>query len=207
MERRCTECDKPLGAHARKDKKTCGDTCRKNRSQRIANARRRGGQNRHPEHMRETAAAAAKDVAAEVAREEIRPYVREAMTDDVLQSVGRLVSLQPKAIDMLERDLESSDETIRQRAYTLLLRYTMGNPSVAPASAEIQPAAVSVVFNVPRPSDAPEVVEGTVEDAEPRKCVECDQPRPDDEFVAASDRCVHCHADLQARVNARFGEQ
>lgn len=143
------------------------------------------------------------DMVHEVFKEELRPVVREAITEDVLRSVGQMMRLTPKMIELIERDMEDDDPTVRQKAYTLLARYTLGNASVAPAPAEQAQAPMQVVFNLPRPgSDAPDVPEEAVE---LRECCECHQHKPEDAFVANSERCVDCHQEVQDRVHARFG--
>lgn len=207
----CSECSTPL-ENPRRNQKTCGKKkCRDQRYRRLAAMRKERGQNAAlPDHLKDLSAVVrgeTKDIGREVIKEELRPIVRESLTSDVLHSVGALVQMVPKAIERIQEDLDSPDETIRQRAYTLLLKYTMGNPSVAPGPAEAAPSPMSVVFNLPRPgspedSTSPVQVEDVVE---LQQCVECGTERPLHEFVAGSSRCVPCQKALEEKVYARFG--
>jgi hypothetical protein len=206
--RKCPECAEYLLPNARSNQVTCGKAaCRQGRARRKARSQKKQGVRKDTtlEPMREAIRGDIVDVAHEVAKEEIRPAVREAITEDVLDAVKKLVGLTPLMVTAIEQDLVSEVSDIRQRAYTLLARYTLGNPSVAPASAEQQPAAMNVIFNMPRPGDeTPELSEDTTA-AELKTCTECKTEKPSDEFVANSERCVTCHEDLQARVLERFG--
>src|SRR5690349_23145594 len=55
------------------------------------------------------------NVAHEVAKEELRPIVRAAITDDTLRAIDKLVGLTGRMIDALEEDLDADDMVIRQR--------------------------------------------------------------------------------------------
>lgn len=163
-----------------------------------------------PEHLQPLTTAVARDhrkmtdVVHEVFKEELRPVVREAITEDVLRSVGAMMRLTPKMIALIERDMEDTDPNVRQKAYTLLARYTLGNASVAPAPTEQVTPPMQVVFNLPRPGEGgPATAEAPAEEL--RECCECHQLKPEDEFVANSERCQSCHDQVQARVRARFG--
>src|SRR5690606_26913115 len=154
---------------------------------------RAGNASRLPDHLKDLSEAVrgeTKDLGHEVIKEELRPIVRESLTSDVLRDVGALVRMVPKAVQRIAEDLDSSDETIRQRAYTLLLKYTMGNPSVAPPPAEQAPPPMNVVFNLPRPDTTPEDATPPVEAVELKQCAECATERPSHEFIAGSSRCV-----------------
>lgn len=212
MERVCSECGVSLGDSPRNDKKTCGPAHRKARSVRLAKQRKNRSAaatdaRTHPEHIAPLSDQVTKDIAREVAREEMRPVIREAMTDDVLSAVGELVSLTPLMVAAIKADLTSRDEGIRQRAYTLLARYTLGNPSVAPASVEQAPSPMQVVFNLPRPGDDV-TVDATAEEVDaavqPRACIECGNMQAANAFVSGSDRCLLCHAALRKKVEERF---
>lgn len=212
--RKCSECENLLEGRL-SNAKTCSNACRNKRSRRLRRARKQGGRPPLPEHQRvlsQAANGAVKDLAHEVAKEELRPVVREAITDDVLKAIDGLVKLTPQAIQALTLDLASSDDQVRQKATALILRYTLGNQSVAPAPAEQQPAPMQVVFNMPRPgstepgvsvdsgtAEIPEAVEDT------RECQDCREWKVDAEFVAGSDRCQSCYDGLQARIAERFG--
>lgn len=204
----CSECPKPLTG---RQKFTCSERCRKARSdRRLRDKNERYAQaaeaHRLPEHLKtvsESVRKTAPDIGKKILEQELRPVIREAITADVLEGIANLVRLTPRMVELITEDLESKDPTIRQRAYTLLAKYTFGNQSVAPANAEAQPAAMQVTFNMPRPGDDADV---TVVDAtELRECVECGAGRPAEEFMGASPRCQACHAELMGLVEDRFG--
>lgn len=212
---KCSECGEPLTTP---QAKTCSPAHRAKRSRRLARQKKLAGQKSPYEgQARELAAIArdeAPDIARDVVREELRPIAREAITEDVLRSINSLVGLTGKAVQRLTEDLDSVDAQIRQRAYSLLLRYTVGNQSVAP-TATAAPAAMNVVFNVPGPGDtAPESVEGSADTGTPsdvdavelRECIECHEVKPIPEFVGISDRCQACHDALHAKVAEMFPE-
>jgi hypothetical protein len=202
----------------RPSQKTCSTKCRNRRARRIKRQNRErvermAAANSLPEHLKPLSDAtnprAVRDAAHELVKEELRPVVRESLTQDVLNGIGRLVNLTPKMVAAIEEDLDSSDKYLRQKAYSLLARYTLGNSSVAPAPAQHAPAPMQVVFQLPRPGDdldkhdadytLPAVVE------ELRTCQECQAEKPATEFVGDSERCLTCHGELQDRVTARYG--
>lgn len=203
---RCSECKEPL---THPQAKTCSAKCRSARSRRIK-AQRKAPKNQLPEHLgvlSDVVRGETKDTAREVLKEEMRPVVREAITSDVLRAVDDLVALTPRMVDLIREDMESEDPSIRQKAYTLLAKYTLGNPSVAPASAEAQPAPLSVVFQLPRPGDdsAGTHEAQPAEAVEMKDCQECGKPAPADEFPDNAERCQACHDALRQRVLERFG--
>jgi hypothetical protein len=172
-----------------------------------------GGKNRaHPAELQPIYQAdkgTIKDAAMEVMRDELKPVVREALTDDVLRAIEKLVHLTPAVVDAIQEDLEQDDDkTLRQRAYTLLAKYTLGNPSVAPPPPEQAAQGMQVTFVMPRPGDTTTAAIEPQSDSdavELRTCIECKTDKPSQDFVGNSDRCTQCHDDLQARVQERFG--
>ncbi|MGZ6878388.1 MAG: hypothetical protein ACXVGB_00620 [Mycobacteriaceae bacterium] len=194
-------------------RKTCSQACRHKRSRRIAKARKQGGQNRaHPPELQPLYQAdqgKIEDAAMEVMRDELKPVVREALTDDVLRAIQDLVHLTPLVVEKITEDLKQDDDKVlRQRAYTLLAKYTLGNPSVAPPPPEQAAQGMQVTFVMPRPGDSTPALTEPQSDGdavEVRNCMECKQDKPDTEFVGNSDRCTQCHQTLQARVRERFG--
>lgn len=164
--------------------------------------------NRLPPHQKALSAAArgeVDDVLHDVAKEELRPVVREAITEDVLRAAADLVALTPTMVAAITEDLNGSDKLLRQKAYTLLAKYTLGNTSIAPQQ-EHSDQPLQVVFNLPRPGDNPSPaldldVDGTVE---LRQCMECAEDKPTSEFVGMSERCQVCHDALRAKVMAEF---
>ena len=216
----CSECGELLVDSVGRPKpagtKTCSPKCRQKRARRIKRAQvAAGAQSKYDVEHQGMAAAVREqvaDVTHEVLKEELRPLVREAMTEDVLLNISTLIGLSPKAIAKLEEQMDSEDETISQRAVTLLLKYTMGNPSVAPPPSVQAPAPMSVVFNIPRPGDTTAESSDAVtlqpgEADELRECTDCHEEKPDHEFVASSDRCVECFNELRGKVDERFAKE
>lgn len=212
MERVCSECSAPLGPHALPTKKTCSKSCRDKRARRIKRQQLAGAakQNKNPQHLEPLSAATRgqlKDATYEVMKEELRPVVREALTDDVLRGVERLITLTPRMIQCIEEDLHDDDKTIRQRAYTLLARYTLGNQSVAPPPQDPAAQGMTVVFNLPRPGDTSTGESGTPQDViDLKQCQECTEHKPPRDFEAGSDRCKECHEKFRQSVLERYGE-
>jgi hypothetical protein len=164
--KRCSECPAkltyPTGEPKPAGTLTCSVKCRSARARRLKReAAKRGGDKRSA-HVQEVSDALKDgDALHEAAVDEFRPLVREAMTDDVLRGIDLLIKATPLALAALQADLTNSDDAIRQRAYTLLLKYTMGNPSVAPPSQQAAPAGLTVQFNLPRPGDDPAATSST----------------------------------------------
>jgi hypothetical protein len=143
-------------------------------------------------------------IAEEVLREELREHIsRAALTEDVVADIKNMVKFAPAAIQVLTIQLTSDDETVAQRAAALILKYTMGNPSVAPAPTEQVPQPMQVLFALPeRGAPQPAEIEG--EAAVLRACNDCGQPKAPEEFVGNSDRCKTCFDRLQLDVRTKF---
>lgn len=216
---RCSECKERLvfpEGHAKAGQprpagtKTCSPAHRQTRARRLARAAKANvGKSRYsPEHqeMAEAVRGRMKDAVHEAAVDELRPLVREAMTEDVLRGIDMMIKATPDAIDLLKLQMASEDETIAQRAATLLLKYTLGNPSVAPPPTQQAAAPLSVVFNVPRPGDTIAAVEQHSDTETLRECADCNAHKPEGDFVGASDRCLECFEALQDTVTQRFAE-
>jgi hypothetical protein len=135
-------------------------------------------------------------VARKVIQDELAPVVREAITEDVMQAVKKLVGLTPAVVNAIEADLSSDDAAIRQRAYTLVAKYTMGKDSLAAPKEGDDQRQLNVQFNIPRPDteDEPIKVESyTLNYDETRTCDQCGEDKPINDFVSGSDRCAKCH--------------
>jgi hypothetical protein len=199
----CSECPTKL---ERPNQKTCSTACRSRRAHRLKAQQKRQGKamgeaNANPPHLN---ALATKDIVHELAKEELRPVVRESLTQEVLEGIGKLVGLTTLMVNAIEEDLNSGDKYLRQKAYSLLARYTLGNQSVAPAAAAVQPQAMQVIFQLPRPGDDGQAaVHVTAEEI--KTCHECDTEKPVAAFVEDSERCQQCHDELQARVKELYG--
>lgn len=209
--------------------KTCGNVCKKRRERHIAANRRKAGRaSGMPAHladMSQVARDVAPDVLRDVLREEAVPVAREALTEDVLRSLQALIHLTPQAVANLASDLVNPDDRLRQKATELLLRYTLGNQSVAPTATN-NPAPMQVMLTwptAPAPTEVgPPTVDVTAEDVElasgapettpaapageTRECMECRETKSWDLFVGASERCQVCHDGALAKVRERFGE-
>lgn len=149
-------------------------------------------------------------VAAEV-NNLVTEVVREQLTADVLRAIGKAVEHLPKAIETLVDIMESdnADPDQKRQAASTLLRYTMGNTSVAPPSVEEDKAPLQVTFNVPGgelPGGKGVAPPPDAEAHEQHECVEChlwkDWP---EEFVGQSDRCCACNAALKQRLESQYG--
>lgn len=206
--RTCSECPnslegKPVQA------KTCSPTCRSKRSRRLKRQHKEAGEAKAlPEHQKEISERVrgeAEDVAHKVIEEEIRPVVRESITADTLAAIGKMVALTPTAVAALQEDLSSEDAVVRQRAYTLLLKYTVGHQAIVRPPEEEKGGNITVNFDLPRPGDTPASVDGDTEilDAESvelKECDLCETEKPVTEFVANSLRCLSCYEAQQDRA-------
>jgi hypothetical protein len=221
---KCEICHKPLTG---KQRRVCSKECRAKLITGAA-ADRRALARQVAEH--EVTQAVQTEVAEQVA-----PIVREALTEDILVQIQRFVHLIPAALDAVEKNLADEDADVRQKAATTLLRYTMGNPSVAPPSLEQTPAPLQIVFPIPRansigpargggiqpllsatPASAMPAAGMPVLDVDPaqddidtctkRTCMECSLDKCEDEFVGSSFRCKDCDRQLQERVMGEFGK-
>lgn len=213
--KRCSECSAPLinedGTPKPAGTKTCCTAHKSRRARRIRAAKQKARKKSpYAPELQDMAAAAqgkAVDVAQQVMAEELRPIVREAITHDVLVAIEQLVGLNKEAIELLKTQLASTDETISQRAATLILKYTLGNPSVAPPPTEKAPAPMTVTFNIPRPGDDTPRSENVGDAVELRTCTDCQAEKPDEEFVGASPRCQECFDGLHATLQQRFAKE
>lgn len=217
LHRTCTECGKHLETGNPKAK-TCSSACRGKRSRREARERRRNATNPGAPH---TAAGAAladilnpgrreiTDVVKDVFREELRPVVREAITEETLRAIQGLVSITPRMVELIAQDMEDLDPQVRQRAYGLVAKYTLGHPAVVQPEQQDLRNQLTVVFDgMPRParidvdSDAIDAGTDAREHEANRRCNGCDLEKPATEFVGNSDRCHACHNELAARAEA-----
>lgn len=207
----CSICGDPLVG---KQRSLCGKrTCKRRHSAKRASEK--------AAVKAEAITAIAKNEAVEAVRNEIQQQVgsvvREALTDEVLAGLSAAVKLIPDAIGALGEILmgEADPDQKRQAANTLL-RYTMGNSSIAPPSLEQVPAPLQVYFDIPGgeahpqlPSKAADAVEATAveEPAEDeRQCMECNLWKPAHDFVGKSDRCQSCDAGLRDRIAQQYGK-
>jgi hypothetical protein len=195
----CSECPNPLTGKSA-GAKTCSPKCRSARSRRLKKQKSEAGEGfRLPEHqkeIREMVEGATPEIAHDVIQEELRPVVRESITADTLQAIAQMVALTPEAVAALQEDLAGDDPVLRQRAYTLLLKYTVGHRAIVqpPETDKSQPLQVN--FNLPRPGDDGEAPI-QVESVELKTCDACGEEKPSTEFIAGSERCSDCFAKQQ----------
>lgn len=143
------------------------------------------------------------ELEAEVIKEELRPVVKEALTQDVRAAIGRLMGLWPLAAEAIQADLTSPDPIARREAYKTLARYTVGQTPLVAGNDETGGGLV-VHFNLPRPAQASErsaeePIPLATESTELRNCLVCGEDKPLEEFVDGSDRCEVCHERLKTK--------
>lgn len=196
--RLCSECPNPLtgmGPLA----KTCSPKCRSKRSRRLKRQLKEAGEAKAmPEHQKEITERVRgemDDIAHKVIEEELRPVVRETITQDTLKAISDMVGLTPRAVAAIEDDLASEDPVIRQRAYTLVMKYTVGHNAIVQPEDKDTTQPLVVNFELPRPElpNRPDTIEAEaveVPDTESRECDTCHQMKTD--FIAGSDRCTEC---------------
>jgi hypothetical protein len=206
LPRQCSECENFLPADSSKTRKTCSAPCRQKRSRRITRQRKTAGAKGHdatriPQEWKDVL----EDAGTEVVKEELRPVVREAMTEDSMQALQRMVRLLPGVVDQLAKDITHPDDLVRQKAHTMILRYTLGHEKALPPD-DKQPAGVNVILAMPRP-DTSESLSDTAPqepvsaDAEElRLCDTCSESKPTSEFFGAALRCDACVTAFQERA-------
>lgn len=207
MARVCTECGTPLpGSDPRR--KTCGDPCRSKRSRRLkrqkfeASHARKRNYNDEERALNRAVRSELQDVGHEVLKEELQPVVREAITEETVKAIGDLVKLTPTVVEKLTEDLESDDPAIRQRAYTLVAKYTIGHPAIVQPTDDPGQKQIVVNFALPRPGEEVQGQEAAVEVEadEMRQCDKCGADKPVTQFIAGSSRCVECYEEQQAQA-------
>lgn len=201
----CSECRNPLGDNPKQ--LTCGADCRGKRSRRLARSKKAKGRVADQTGFQALAPGSAtapvlEDVARDVMREELAPVVREAITEDALRAIQKLIALTPEMVDKLAVDLQSTDDVVRQKAYTLGLRYTIGHGAIVTPPGEGEAGnKLTVIFDGMKRPDFEESVDAEVVD-ETRVCTGCGTEKTVDKFVGHSDRCQECHDALRSRAEA-----
>lgn len=207
----CSECGSSLDGKAT-TAKTCGDKCRQDRSRRLKRVRSENGKASAmpPEQKKITEIVRSErdDLVHETIKEEMRPVVREAITEDVMKSIRDLIALTPRAVEALAEDLESPDSVLRQRAYTLIAKYTVGHPALVRPPEEDKTQPLIVRLEGPQPQAAP-AIEGAateLDEADIRVCDMCGEDKAVEEFVANSTRCTSCYAKQRAAANEMLAD-
>ena len=206
--RTCSECGDSLAGH-RPGSKTCSNKCRQTRSRRSRRAKREHEEfeQRNPEGAREVAAIVrreAPDVITRVMKDQLAPIVRDAITEDTLRAIQRMLGLTDRAVQLLELDLENEDPTVRQKAYALVMRYTVGHPALVQPADTAAGGQMVVNFNLPRPDDPSPGTEDTPEQIEMKVCDMCQETKTTPEFVAGSDRCTECYESWRTTIIREF---
>lgn len=202
MTRGCTECGKPLPEGSNASRKTCSDTCRSARSRRIKRQRQRGSNappgGDRPEN--EVYDAEQHELAAEVAREELRPIVREQISEEVVAAVGRMLGLSAHAVEVIERDLDHTDPQIRMKAAALVARYSMSDrlmPELPKPPMEIELTGMPT----PAPPESNGHHDTTAEELPGlRVCHSCNEAKTENDFEANAPRCRECQARLRGEL-------
>jgi hypothetical protein len=160
--------------------------------------------------------ALAESIALQEIRDRIEPVTRELLTDNVLKELNSLVNLLPAAIAELTYELSRDDDgkpivedpELRHKAAIQVMKFTVSNNSIAPANAEQQPAALTVVIGQAMESKLgakTTSVQVGDEVVELRECQECHISKPVEEFVGQSSRCQDCHQKLIDAAAEKFG--
>ncbi|MGZ6570458.1 MAG: hypothetical protein ACXVH3_12420 [Solirubrobacteraceae bacterium] len=184
--------------------KTCSVACRQHRARRLRKQNVDAGALEATRSVRELVRAGGKDAIQEVLKTELAPVVREAIDEDVLQAISKMVGLTTKAVEVLARDLDGEDAVLAQRAAALVVKYTVGHPALVKPVDETPPQ-LEVHFNLPRPeAGAPRYDEEGEVLAETKVCDSCGTEKPMAEFVAGSDRCAPCFEEARRKVLERF---
>lgn len=204
LARICSECGKSLDGKSPRAL-TCSTACRQKRARRLRASNVDAGALRDTESVRDLVRASGADAVQAVMKEELRPVVREAIDQDVLEAIGKMVRLTTQAVQVLADDLEGEDRVMRQRAAALVVKYTVGHPALVKAPDE-KPSNIEVHFSLPRP-DGEAAVEVTEdgEVVETKICDDCGLEKAVDEFVAGSDRCAICFEEGKRKVREQFG--
>lgn len=207
--RTCTECGASLAGKAPQTK-TCGPKHRQERSRRIramgkAEAREAQARVSLPPAIREIALAVndrQQNLVSEVVKQELAPIVRDALTESTLRAIQDLLDLTPAAVAALAEDIADDDPVIRQRAYALQMKYTIGHPALVQPADSGAGGQMVVNFNLPRPDHVEsEVVD---EASALRTCDLCDAEKPEADFVGSSDRCQQCVDEWKTRITDQF---
>jgi hypothetical protein len=232
----CTECGERLPAGSHPTRKTCppdparGKNCPEKRKSRLKTARRQaarkrsqgnGGVDYRDEPMHQAAlpngsgvSSAIDEVGHIVIAEELRPLIREALTDHVLLSLRQLVGITPDIVARLSEDVNDTDPVVRQKAYGLVLRYVLGHGAVQPKPDEASGNLHIHFDSMPRPDgfdggieDDPEAqddVEAVEVPDGHRLCEDCLEPKPLEQFDEAAPRCDECVGRYRDEVLERF---
>lgn len=237
----CTECGKVM-VDKQANRRTCSPACRVARTRRRKKGDMRERLPHASDAQVALAEASRKgldklpQIAREVLADEIRPVVREElMKADVLDSIGDMVKLLPLAQDAIRDDLTARvpvyddayqpvldengehmhrvDYDRRSRAVAIVLKYTVGQPALAPQPEQPEHQGLIINFpGLPQPASIDgEIVEEAeqlaIEEGSSRQCDVCAEVKPASEFVGDSPRCTLCHAAVRERARIMLEEK
>lgn len=209
--RRCSECGGALPTTSRGHRTTCSNKCRLARKRRLDKEAARWQEDNDAHTGTQVMRAQARDeVRAElphVIQQELRPVVREAITEEVIRAINELVGLAPLAVAKIHEDIQSDDALIRQKAYTLLMKYTVGHPSLVQPADTAQGSQINVSFELPRPDQHAIQTDADAEviPEEDKSCDMCQEVKPASQFVANSARCLSCFESWKATILSEHG--
>ena len=235
-QRICTECGTPFNT-THKSAKTCKQGCRTKRSvRRRTDPNEFSTDGGLAMEIHEKAHNAAMDDIPEIARKAVAEVAgnaaREAMTVDVLESIRDMLGMMPvlnaaladalgAANPVMGRDgypvldedgnvLMVPDYDRRLKAAALVMKYTVGQPGLAPQVEA--PEAAGLIVNFGSMPPVSQEIEGTAAEiveleAGQRQCDICAEVKPADEFVGASSRCADCHSANETRARAAIAER
>jgi len=183
---------------------TCSVACRQHRSRRLRAANIDADALEATRGVRELVRRGGKDAIQEVLKQELAPVVREAIDQDVVEAIGKMVNLTTRAVEVLADDLESEDRVMRQRAAALVVKYTVGHPALVKPVDETPPQ-MTVHFNLPRPEGVQRYDEEGEVLSETQVCDNCNIEKPLAEFESGSDRCTECFERMRAAVLETLG--
>lgn len=204
LARICSECSASLEGKSPRAV-TCSTAHRQARARRLRKANVDHSALKAAHGVRELVRRGGHDAIQEALKTELAPVVREAIDEDVLKAIQRMVGLTTQAVAVLEDDLLNEDDRVmRQRAAALVVKYTVGHPALVKATDEVPPS-LEVHFNLPRPDAEPTFDEEGEVLPDTKVCDKCGAEKAAAEFVAGSDRCAACFDEYRAVIRERFG--
>ena len=152
-----------------------------------------------------------------VVQDEIVPVVREALNEETLQNIKKMVGLAPAAIEALKADLTHDNPRIRQKATELILKYSVGHTAIVrPEEEDSKKQPIQINFALPRPGHPAELPESeqpfdhpateSEDEIDTRECDTCAANKPLTDFVESSARCIECFDKQQETAQAILAE-
>lgn len=207
LARTCSECSNLLSG-SRPGTKTCSPSCRQKRSRRIKRIKREEQefQKSNPEAAQlisDMLHRERPDYVKNVIQKELQPIVRDALTEDTLRAIQSLIGLTPRIVELISQDLEHDDPVVRQKAYSLIMKYTVGHPAMVKADDAAGAGQLIVNFGLPRP-DSQALDQPALEAEELKTCDMCGEDKPESAMVAGSSRCQSCFDNWRETVMGQF---